>query len=87
MAGVVVGEESTRKSAPSDEVVGALAAGSDGGLEDVEEGADGEEESGEGRGSGGGGAGAAGVESGEGRGGGVVGRGSAWVDLVARERG
>ena len=44
MAGVVVGEESARKSAPSEEVVGALAAGGGGGLEDVEEGADGEDE-------------------------------------------
>ena len=44
VAGVMVGEESARKSAPSEEVVGALAAGGGGGLEDVEEGADGEEE-------------------------------------------
>ena len=33
VAGVVVGEESARKSAPSEEVVGALAAGGGGGLE------------------------------------------------------
>ena len=48
----MVGEESARKSAPSEEVVGALAASGGGGLADVEEGADGEEESGEGRGGG-----------------------------------
>ena len=40
----MVGEESARKSALSEEVVGALAAGGGKGLEDVEEGADGEEE-------------------------------------------